>query len=89
MKSVEDFARLQPGAFDVELVDRGLHVGESAEVDAEGGAARGGLRTGGGLQVEDGFAGFGEVVDQTVAVVVGRDLGQFPLAQRTGDVAAH
>ena len=41
------------------------------------------------MQVLDGLAGFGEVVDQSRAVGVRRDLLQFALAQRARDVAAH
>ena len=43
-EQVEDFLGLQAGAFDAQLVHRRLHVGQAAEIDADGGAARGRLR---------------------------------------------
>ena len=61
-EEVEDLFGIETGAFDVQFVDGGLGVGQAAEVDADGGAARGRLRTGGEAQVLDGFAGLGEVV---------------------------
>ena len=43
-EQVEDFLGLEAGAFDAQLVHGGLGIREAAEIDADGGAARGRLR---------------------------------------------
>ena len=63
-EEVEDLLGLEAGAFDVELVDGGLDVGQAAEIDADGGAARGRLRARREAAGIDGFAGLGEVGDR-------------------------
>ena len=43
-EQVEDFLRLQAGAFDAQLVNGRLRIRQAAEIDADGGAARRRLR---------------------------------------------
>ena len=47
---------------------RPLEVGQSAEIDADGGAARGGLGTRGDAQVLDGLSGLGQIFVEASAV---------------------
>ncbi len=88
-EEIEDFARLQAGAFDVQFVHRRFHVGQSAEIDADGGAPAGGLRAGGGAQVFDGLTRFGEIGKQALAIGVRLQLLQLAASERAGNVAAH
>ena len=87
-EEIEDFLGLEAGAFDAQLVDGRFDVGQAAEIDADGGAARGGLRARGRAQVFDGLAGFRQVFGQARAIGVRRDFFQLAAAERAGDVAA-
>ncbi len=87
-EQVEDFLGLQSRAFDVQFVDGGFHVRNAAEFDADGGAARRGLRPRRHLEVLDSLAGLGEIGFEARAIGVRTDLLQFALAGRAGDVAA-
>ena len=78
---VEDFARLQRGAFDVEFLDGDGDVGELVEADGERGAS------GCGSGVGDGFTGFGEDGFEAWVIVGGLDGFEFGMAERTADVA--
>ena len=87
-EEVEDFARIETGAFDAQLVDGCLDVGQAAEVDADSGAARGGLRPHGQAQIFDGLAGFDKIGHEAVAVGVRLDFLQLAASHRAGDVSA-
>ena len=86
-EEVVDFFRVEARAFDVELVDGGLGVGKPAEIDADRGAASGGLRARRDAEVLDRLAGFGEVVDEAVAIVMRLEFVQLAPAHRARDVA--
>ena len=88
-EQVEDLLGVEAGAFDAQLVNGGFDIGQAAEIDADGCAARGGLRARGGAQVCDRLAGFGQVFVEALAVGVRRSLFQLAAAQRAGDIAAH
>ena len=88
-EEVEDLLAFQAGAFDAELVDGLGEIGEAAEVDADGGAARGGLRARGGAQIFDGLAGIGQIGGQAARHrCAARSRASSRLAGRAGHVAA-
>ncbi len=80
-EDVEDFLRLEARAFDAQLVHGGFGVGQAAEIDADGGAARAGLRTGGQAQIFDGLAGLGEIRFQRLAVRMRLEFFQLAASQ--------
>ena len=80
-EEIEDLLGLQAGAFDAQLVDGLGEIGEAAEIDADGCAARGGLGARGGAQIFDGFAGFGQIGVQARGIGVRRDLARAPPCQ--------
>jgi len=81
------FLGIEASALDAELVDRRLGVRQAAEIDPNGSAARRRLRAGSKAQIIDGFAGFGQIGDQPVAVGMRLDSFQLAPAERAGDVA--
>ena len=87
VEDVEEFAGFESGAFDAEFVDGLGDVGEAVEVDANRGAGTGALDGGGGAQVSDGFAGFGEVGLEEDPVFVGFDGGKKIEPEGAGDIA--
>ncbi len=57
---IEDFARLERRAFDVQLLNRLRDVRQAVEIDANCRALASGLRSRRGAQITHCFAGFGE-----------------------------
>ena len=84
---VEISLRFEAGAFDAQLVHGRLDVRKPAEIDADGGASRGGLGPGGGAQVLDRLPGFREVFFEARPIRVRPHLLQFAPAERAGDIA--
>ncbi len=88
LEHVEDLLGLQAGAFDVEFVDGGFEIGKAAELDPDGGAARGGLRTGGQAQILHGFPGLFQVFGKPGHVGMGREFFQLAAARGAGNITA-
>src|ERR1035441_7899495 len=87
-EQLEDFLGLEPRAFDAQFVHRRFHVGDAAELDAQGSAATTGLRVEGGVQVLNRLSCLGERGVELHAVGKRAHLFQFALAQGARDVAA-
>ena len=89
-EQLEDFLGLEAGAFDAQFVDRRFDVGDAAELDADGGAAR--RRTAGAAaacRYWMASPASARPSSSCARSAMRADLFQFALAQRARDVAAH
>jgi hypothetical protein len=72
----------------VQFVNGHIHIGQAAEIDADGRTARRGLRTGSQPQVLGGLFRLRQVFGQAGTIGNGLHLFQLAPAEGTGDVAA-
>ena len=86
-EEVVDFLWVETRALDVELMDGRLGIGQSSEINTDGSAARGRLRTRCEAKVREGFAGFREIADEAIAVVMRLEFVQLTTSHGARDVA--
>ncbi len=83
---VEDLARFEAGAFDMQFVDGSIHVGQAVEIEPDGRAECGGLRAAAARRYS--MASPASAKSSSRRAPVRLQFLQFPVAHRAGDVAA-
>ncbi len=89
MKQIEQFLGIETGAFDAQFVDSVVQIGDGAEIEPDGRAARRRLRLPRRPNVFDRLACLGQFLGQPRPIRVRRDGAQFLLARHAGDIASH
>ena len=87
-QQVENFLRLQTGAFDAQLLYRLCQIGDAAEIEANGSATRTGLRSARPTQIVDRLGRLGQFLSQDARDPCAARSRQLRFAQRARHIAA-